>query len=269
MISFDRVSKVYDDGTVAVDDVSLTLADGELLVLVGPSGCGKTTLMQMVNRMVSPTSGTVTLDGRNVEDIPLTTLRRCIGYVMQQGGLFPHQSVARNIITVPRLNGVPARTALADVPRLMRTVGLDPDLQDRYPDQLSGGQRQRVSIARALADSPSVLLMDEPFGAIDPVVRRSVQTELLRIHESMDTTIILVTHDISEALRLGDRIAVLGPRSRIAQLGTPDEILAAPASDYVTEFVGGSQSAQLSTRRVGGREVVVDASGRTVGLLRP
>lgn len=268
MISFDRVSKVYDDHAVAVDDVTLELSDGELLVLVGPSGCGKTTLMQMVNRMVTPTSGTVSIDGTNVGDIPLTQLRRSVGYVMQQGGLFPHQSVARNITTVPRLNGVPNDVALADVPRLMETVGLDPTLKDRYPDQLSGGQRQRVGIARALAGSPSVLLMDEPFGAIDPVVRRSVQTELLRIHESMDTTIILVTHDVSEALRLGDRIAVLGPRSQIIQLGTPDEVLAAPASDYVAEFLGGGANATLSTRRVGDKEVVVDSTGRTIGLLR-
>lgn len=268
MIFFDRVSKSYASNTV-VDNVTLRIERGELLVLVGPSGCGKTTLMQMVNRLIEPTSGTVYLDGVDVRQLEITELRRSIGYVMQSGGLFPHHSVARNITTVPRLNGVDASTANADVPRLMKSVGLDPDLASRYPHQLSGGQRQRVGIARALAASPSVILMDEPFGAIDPVVRRSVQDELLRIHASSAVTIVLVTHSIAEALRLGDRIAVLGPGSSIEQLDTPEAILTHPATSRVADLISGDAETRLSTRVVDGQNIIVDASGRSVGVLTP
>ncbi|MFG3499208.1 ABC transporter ATP-binding protein [Streptomyces sp. NPDC047928] len=238
MIRFERVTKRYPDGTTAVDDLSFEVAEGELVTLVGPSGCGKTTTMKMVNRLIEPTSGRILLDGEDIARLDPVALRRRIGYVIQQVGLFPHRTVLENTATVPHLLGVKRARAHARAAELLDLVGLDPAVfGDRYPEQLSGGQRQRVGVARALAADPPVLLMDEPFGAVDPVVRERLQSEFLALQSQMRKTVLLVTHDIEEAVRLGDRIAVYG-HGRIEQLDTPATVLGAPASPYVADFVG-------------------------------
>ncbi|GAA4685315.1 ATP-binding cassette domain-containing protein [Streptomyces chumphonensis] len=238
MIRFERVTKRYPDGTTAVDDLSLDVAEGELVTLVGPSGCGKTTTMKMVNRLVEPTSGRVLLDGEDVAASDPVRLRRRIGYVIQQVGLFPHRTVLDNTATVPTLLGASKAAARRRAAELLDLVGLDPAVHGgRYPDQLSGGQRQRVGVARALAADPPVLLMDEPFGAVDPVVREHLQNEFLRLQSEVRKTVLFVTHDIEEAVRLGDRIAVYGA-GRVEQLDSPARILGAPATPYVAEFVG-------------------------------
>jgi osmoprotectant transport system ATP-binding protein len=238
LITFDGVTKRYPDGTLAVDSVSLEVPDGQTLVLVGPSGCGKTTTLRMVNRMVEPTSGRVLLDGRDVRDTSQTQLRRGIGYVIQQGGLFPHRTVEDNIATVPRLIGWNKARARARARELMGLVGLEAALARRYPHQLSGGQQQRVGVARALAADPPVLLMDEPFSAVDPIVRAGLQDELIRINSELRKTIVLVTHDVEEAIKVGDRVAVFRPGGVLAQTGPPSELLGAPADDYVADFLG-------------------------------
>jgi osmoprotectant transport system ATP-binding protein len=238
MIEFDAVSKRYPDGTVAVDELSLTARSGEITVLVGPSGCGKTTSLRMVNRMIEPTSGTITVDGRDVTSVSATELRRGIGYVIQHAGLFPHRTVADNIATVPVLTGVSRREARARAAELLERVGLPAAFAGRYPAQLSGGQQQRVGVARALAADPPVMLMDEPFSAVDPVVRDQLQREFLRLQEELQKTILFVTHDIDEAIRLGDRVAVLQVGGRLAQLASPAELLARPADPFVAGFVG-------------------------------
>ncbi|MFE6719128.1 betaine/proline/choline family ABC transporter ATP-binding protein [Streptomyces albidoflavus] len=238
MIRFEDVSKRYPDGTVAVDGLSFEVGRGELVTLVGPSGCGKTTTMMMVNRLTEPTSGRVLVDGEDVMAVDPVQLRRRIGYVIQQVGLFPHRTVLDNTATVPTLAGWKRGRARARAKELLELVGLDPaQFADRYPAQLSGGQRQRVGVARALAADPPVLLMDEPFGAVDPVVRERLQNEFTAIQRSLGTTVLLVTHDIEEAVRLGDRIAVYG-RGRIEQYDTPAAVLGHPADGYVAEFVG-------------------------------
>ncbi|TJZ42765.1 ATP-binding cassette domain-containing protein [Streptomyces piniterrae] len=238
MIRFEHVTKSYADGTTAVDDLSFEVAKGELITLVGPSGCGKTTTMKMVNRLIEPTSGTIRLDGRDISAIDPVELRRHIGYVIQQVGLFPHKTVLDNTATVPHLLGWPRKKARTRAAELLDLVGLDPSTYgDRYPDQLSGGQRQRVGVARALAADPPVLLMDEPFGAVDPVVREHLQNEFLRLQSTLHKTVLFVTHDIEEAVRLGDRIAVYGA-GRIEQFDTPATVLGAPATPYTAEFVG-------------------------------
>ncbi|MFI6529600.1 ABC transporter ATP-binding protein [Streptomyces uncialis] len=238
MIRFENVSKRYADGTTAVDDLSFEVAAGELVTLVGPSGCGKTTTMKMVNRLIEPTSGRIFLDGEDIAAGDPVELRRRIGYVIQQVGLFPHRTVLDNTATVPHLLGVSRKKARARAAELLDLVGLDPSAHgERYPDQLSGGQRQRVGVARALAADPPVLLMDEPFGAVDPVVRERLQSEFLRLQQSVRKTVLFVTHDIEEAVRLGDRIAVYGA-GRIEQFDTPATVLGAPSGDYVAEFVG-------------------------------
>ncbi|RBM22092.1 ABC transporter ATP-binding protein [Streptomyces sp. PT12] len=238
MLRFEHVSKRYPDGTVAVDDLDLEVAAGELVTLVGPSGCGKTTTMRMVNRLEEPTEGRVLLDGRDVADYDPVTLRRRIGYVIQQIGLFPHKTVLDNTATVLTLLGRRRSQARARAAELLDLVGLDPAVfGGRYPDQLSGGQRQRVGVARALAADPPVLLMDEPFGAVDPVVRERLQSEFLRLQAEVRKTVLFVTHDIEEAVRLGDRIAVYG-QGRIEQFDSPAAVLGAPANDYVASFVG-------------------------------
>ncbi|GAA1929866.1 ATP-binding cassette domain-containing protein [Streptomyces sodiiphilus] len=238
MLLFEDVTKRYPDGTVAVDGLSLEVAEGELVTLVGPSGCGKTTTMKMVNRLEEPTEGRILLAGEDIAGIDPVLLRRRIGYVIQQAGLFPHRTVLDNTATVLRLLGwrrAPARERAAE---LLDLVGLDPSVHgDRYPDQLSGGQRQRVGVARALAADPPVLLMDEPFGAVDPVVREHLQNEFLRLQAEVRKTVLFVTHDIEEAVRLGDRMAVYG-HGRIEQFDTPATVLGAPATDYVASFVG-------------------------------
>ncbi|MDF3292169.1 ABC transporter ATP-binding protein [Streptomyces silvisoli] len=238
MIRFEHVTKGYPDGTVAVDDLSFEVAEGELVTLVGPSGCGKTTTMKMVNRLIEPTSGRILLDGEDISTLDPVALRRRIGYVIQQVGLFPHKTVLENTATVPHLLGWPRRKARERAAELLDLVGLDPATHgERYPDQLSGGQRQRVGVARALAADPPVLLMDEPFGAVDPVVREHLQSEFLRLQQQVRKTILFVTHDIEEAVRLGDRIAVYGS-GRIEQFDTPATVLGAPATPYVADFVG-------------------------------
>ncbi|MGI5258913.1 ABC transporter ATP-binding protein [Streptomyces angustmyceticus] len=238
MIRFDSVTKRYPDGTTAVDDLSFEVGEGELVTLVGPSGCGKTTTMMMVNRLIDPTHGRVWVDGADVAGVDPVALRRRIGYVIQQTGLFPHRTVLDNTATVPFLSGWKKARARERAAELLDLVGLDPAVHgSRYPDQLSGGQRQRVGVARALAADPPVLLMDEPFGAVDPVVRDRLQKEFLRLQAGLHKTVLLVTHDIEEAIRLGDRIAVYGA-GRIEQYDTPASVLGAPATSYVAEFVG-------------------------------
>ncbi|MEV4740547.1 betaine/proline/choline family ABC transporter ATP-binding protein [Streptomyces sp. NPDC049555] len=238
MIRFEHVTKRYADGTTAVDDLSFEVAEGELVTLVGPSGCGKTTTMKMVNRLIEPTSGRILVDGRDIADVDPVELRRRIGYVIQQVGLFPHKTVLDNTATVPHLLGWSRKKARARAAELLELVGLDPALYgDRYPEQLSGGQRQRVGVARALAADPPVLLMDEPFGAVDPVVRERLQSEFLRLQLQVRKTVLFVTHDIEEAVRLGDRIAVYG-NGRIEQFDAPAAVLGAPATPYVADFVG-------------------------------
>ncbi|TRO67903.1 ABC transporter ATP-binding protein [Streptomyces sp. IB201691-2A2] len=238
MIRFEQVTKRYPDGTTAVDGLSFEVSEGELVTLVGPSGCGKTTTMMMVNRLIEPTSGRILVDGEDIAAVDPVKLRRRIGYVIQQVGLFPHRTVLDNTATVPTLVGWKRAKARARAAELLDLVGLDPKtFGSRYPDQLSGGQRQRVGVARALAADPPVLLMDEPFGAVDPVVREQLQDEFLRMQAAVRKTVLLVTHDIEEAVRLGDRIAVYG-QGRIEQFDTPGAVLGTPATPYVAEFVG-------------------------------
>ncbi|MFC8044237.1 ABC transporter ATP-binding protein [Nocardia sp. NPDC057353] len=252
-IVLDSVTKRYP-GTEkpAVDNVSMTLPPGEIVVFVGPSGCGKTTTMRMINRLIEPTSGKITIGGEDAQSINGDQLRRKIGYAIQQSGLFPHLTVARNIATVPGLLGWDKKRITARVEEMLDLVGLEPaTFRDRYPRQLSGGQQQRVGVARALAADPPVLLMDEPFGAVDPITRGFLQDELLRLQSELHKTIVFVTHDFAEAVKLGDRIAVLGNQSRILQYDTPEAILAAPADETVAGFVGaGAGLRQLTLTRV-------------------
>ena len=239
MIRLRGVGKTYDDGTVAVQDLDLDVARGELVCLVGPSGCGKSTTLKMVNRLIEPTNGTIEIDGEDVTRQDPVQLRRRIGYVIQQVGLFPHQRVVDNVMTVPTLQGVSRSKARARARELLELVGLDPaQYAARYPHQLSGGQQQRVGVARALAGDPAVLLMDEPFGAVDPVVRLRLQDEFLRLQDEVGVTVVLVTHDIDEAVRMGDRVAVFAAGGRLAQFDTPARLLGRPADDFVAEFVG-------------------------------
>jgi osmoprotectant transport system ATP-binding protein len=239
VITFDSVTKRYPDGTIAVDALDLEIPDGKIMVLVGPSGCGKTTSLRMINRLVEPTSGRVLLDGRDVQDAKPSELRRGIGYVIQQTGLFPHRTIEDNIATVPLLTGTNKRKARERARDLMQLVGLDADtMAKRYPHQLSGGQQQRVGVARALAADPPVLLMDEPFSAVDPIVRASLQDELIRLQGELHKTVVLVTHDVEEAIKVGDLVAVYRPGGHLAQVATPERLLGSPADDYVRDFVG-------------------------------
>ncbi|MEV4598973.1 ATP-binding cassette domain-containing protein [Amycolatopsis sp. NPDC049253] len=255
-IEFRDVTKRYPDGTVAVNGLSLTVEDGTITVLVGPSGCGKTTSLRMINRMVEPTSGAVLLDGKDVSEGDPALLRRGIGYVIQHAGLFPHRTVLDNIATVPLLSGWDKRKARARAAELLETVGLPKELGKRYPAQLSGGQQQRVGVARALAADSPVLLMDEPFSAVDPIVREELQDELLRLQSQLGKTIVFVTHDIDEAVRLGDKIAVLRVGGVLAQYGTPSDVLRHPVDDFVASFVGRDRGYRgLSFVSAGGVEV--------------
>jgi osmoprotectant transport system ATP-binding protein len=251
-IVFRHVTKRYPGRREpAVSDLSLTVEPGELCVLVGPSGGGKTTAMKMVNRLVEISEGDILIDGRSVRELEVTELRRRIGYVIQQVGLFPHMTIAGNIATVPRLLGWDKRRIAERVAELLALVGLDEEYAPRYPAQLSGGQRQRVGLARALAADPSVMLMDEPFGALDPLTRERLQTEFLRLQRAVRKTVIFVTHDIDEAIRLGDRIAILREGGVLAQYDTPDRILAHPVDSFVASFVGEDRGLRrLSLRRV-------------------
>ncbi|MEU4444169.1 ATP-binding cassette domain-containing protein [Actinosynnema sp. NPDC050801] len=238
MIEFRDVTKRFDDGTTAVNGLDLVVEAGTITVFVGPSGCGKTTSLRMVNRMVDPTSGTVLVDGRDVLGVDPPALRRGIGYVIQQAGLFPHRTVLDNVATVPLLTGWTRRKARQRAAELLELVGLPAELGRRYPVQLSGGQQQRVGVARALAADPPVLLMDEPFSAVDPVVREGLQDELLRLQAELDKTIVFVTHDIDEAIRIGDKVAVMRTGGVLAQYAPPAELLTRPADDFVAGFVG-------------------------------
>jgi osmoprotectant transport system ATP-binding protein len=238
VITFESVTKQFPDGTVAVDDLSLEIPAGKITVLVGPSGCGKTTTLRMINRMIEPSSGRITVDGKNIHDVDPPTLRRGIGYVIQQGGLLPHRTIIDNVATVPFLLGHDKKKARADAMHLLERVGLPTSFAKRYPSQLSGGQQQRVGVARALAADPPVMLMDEPFSAVDPVVRKSLQEEFLRLQSELHKTIVLVTHDIDEAVKLGDLVCVLEVGGRIGQFDTPERLLAAPADAFVEEFLG-------------------------------
>ena len=238
-ITLDGISKIYPDGTVAVDGLSLEVPAGELLVLIGPSGCGKSTVLRMMNRLIEPTGGRVLIDGEDVTRADPVELRRRIGYVIQNVGLFPHQSIRANVGTVPRLLGWKRAQIRTRADELLDLVGLDPArYAKRYPHELSGGQRQRVGVARALAADPVVLLMDEPFSAVDPIVRARLQDEFLSLQAAVHKTIVLVTHDLDEAVRLGDRIAILSEGGHLEQYAAPAELLSAPASPMVRDFVG-------------------------------
>lgn len=248
MIRLTGVGKTYPDGTVAVHELDLDVTEGELVVLVGPSGCGKSTTLKMINRLIEPTTGTIEIDGQDVTGQDPVKLRRGIGYVIQQIGLFPHQKVETNVMTVPLLYGESKAKARQRAHELMEMVGLDvATFADRYPHQLSGGQRQRVGVARALAADPPVLLMDEPFGAVDPVVRVRLQDEFLRLQRELGKTVVLVTHDIDEAVRMGDRVAVFAQGGRLAQFSTPAELLGRPADDFVADFVGSTRGLRRLT----------------------
>ncbi|SJM51714.1 ABC transporter ATP-binding protein [Gulosibacter sp. 10] len=270
MIRYDGVTKTYPGGSAAVEEFSLTIPSHSTTVLVGSSGSGKTTLLRMVNRMVEPSGGRVLIDDEDVRRRDPVALRRSIGYVLQHGGLLPHRTVAENVATVPMLTGRKRRDAVRDAGPLLERVGLDPELGGRYPGQLSGGQQQRVGVARALAGDPNILLMDEPFGAVDPIVRRELQDELIRLQRELRKTILFITHDVDEAFRLGEQVVVLRDRARIAQQGAPAEILARPADAFVREFVGADRSERkLRAEHVDGRDIAVDGDGRPVGVLEP
>lgn len=268
MIEYRGVSKTFADGTEAVGDFSLVIPSHSTTVFVGSSGCGKTTLLRMVNRMVDPTAGQVLIDDVDVATRNPIELRRSIGYVMQHAGLLPHRTVLENVATVLRLNGVDKAAAHERARAVLQTVGLDVALAGRYPRQLSGGQQQRVGVARGLAADPNILLMDEPFGAVDPIVRAELQRELLRLQRDLDKTIVFVTHDIDEAFQLGDQVVILKKGGKVAQIGTPAEILANPADDFVRSFVGLDRAhRELHVADQDGRSIVTDATGRAVGVL--
>jgi osmoprotectant transport system ATP-binding protein len=287
VIEFQAVTKKYPDGTVAVDNLDLTVEAGRITVFVGPSGCGKTTSLRMINRMIDPTGGTILVDGKDIRDSDPPLLRRGIGYVIQHAGLFPHRTVLDNVATVPLLTGKSKKDARVRAGELLELVGLPAEMGRRYPAQLSGGQQQRVGVARALAADPPVLLMDEPFSAVDPIVRDDLQQQLLRLQSELDKTIVFVTHDIDEAIKLGEKVAVFRVGGRLAQYATPSELLAKPADDFVASFVGrdrgyralgfltasGVPVGPLTTVAVGekpgseGWVVVVDEANRPLGWL--
>ncbi len=267
-VEFRNVTKRYDTRTTntpgAVNDLSLTVPAGRICVLVGPSGCGKTTTLKMVNRLIEPTSGQILIDGVDVTTRDVTELRRGIGYVIQQVGLFPHQTIGENVATVPRLLGWSRARRRERSDELLALVGLEPSrYRERYPSQLSGGERQRVGVARALAADPPIMLMDEPFGAVDPVVRERLQNELLRLQEELAKTILFVTHDIDEAIKMGDLVAVMEVGGVLAQFGSPADILASPASEFVARFVGADRGLKrLSLSRLGDLELRAPVTAR-------
>jgi osmoprotectant transport system ATP-binding protein len=265
MITFEHVTKRFPDGTVAVDDLELVCPAGQITVFVGPSGCGKTTSLRMINRLLDPTEGRILVDGRDVRERDASELRRGMGYVIQQAGLFPHRTVLDNVATVPMLLGASRKEARRGAADQLERVGLTPELGKRYPYQLSGGQQQRVGVARALAADPPIMLMDEPFSAVDPVVRGDLQREFLRLQDDIGKTIVFVTHDVDEAVKLGDQIAVFATGGHLVQVDTPERLLAAPANDFVADFLGGDRGIRrltfLASDRVGlDASDVVDSS---------
>jgi osmoprotectant transport system ATP-binding protein len=266
-VVFDKATKLYPGRPEpAVDKLSLTVPAGEICVLVGPSGSGKTTALKLVNRLIYLTEGEIRIDGTKIYDLDVTELRRSIGYVIQQVGLFPHMTVEANVGTVPRLLGWPKQRIRERTAELLELVGLDP-AQDgsRYPAELSGGQRQRVGLARALAANPPLMLMDEPFGAIDPIVRARLQDEFLRLQRELRKTVLFVTHDIDEAIKIGDRIAILRQGGKLAQYDTPETILRRPADDFVAEFVGADRALKaLALRTLGDLELGPPGDGPRV-----
>jgi len=267
-ITLDGVGKTYEDGTVAVGSLSLEVSAGELVALIGPSGCGKSTILRMINRLIEPTSGRVLLDGHDITAANAVDLRRKIGYVIQHVGLFPHQTIAANVATVPRLLGWSKQRIQDRVDELLNLVGLEPDrYRKRYPNELSGGQRQRIGVARALAADPAALLMDEPFSAVDPIVRVRLQDEFLRLQRTVRKTIVLVTHDLDEAVRLADRVAVLSQHGRLEQYATPVELLREPANAFVREFIGSDRGIKrLSVTPIDVKRLAsVDSVGDRVG----
>jgi len=269
-IEFRNVRKTYPDGTTAVEDFSLTIPSRSTTVFVGSSGCGKTTLLRMINRMVDATSGQVLIDGEDVGAIEPVALRRRIGYVMQNSGLLPHRTVIDNVATVPVLTGTPKAKAREQSMALLDRVGLDRSLAKRYPGQLSGGQQQRVGVARGLAADPNILLMDEPFGAVDPIVRDELQRELLRLQRELGKTVVFVTHDIDEAFLLGTQVVILKRGGVVAQIGTPAEILARPKDDFVADFIGakrGKRRLTVEQQGDGDDLLLVDSSGYPAGLI--
>ncbi|QPK81158.1 ATP-binding cassette domain-containing protein [Schaalia sp. ZJ405] len=269
MIEFSSVSKTYPTGNVAVKDFSLTVPSHGFVALVGSSGSGKTTLLRMVNRMVAPTSGRILIDEDDVASRDPIELRRSIGYVLQQGGLLPHRNILDNITTVLRLKGTPKKAARERGMDMLELVGLDSSCATRYPGELSGGQVQRVGVARALASQPNIMLMDEPFGAVDPIVRRELQDQLLAIHQRLGTTILFVTHDIDEAFRLADTVVILSSGGKIEQADTPEQILTRPANDFVSQFVGlSSNDRTITTQQVDNQTIAYDSSGRPLGVVR-
>ncbi|GAB3251645.1 ATP-binding cassette domain-containing protein [Arthrobacter pigmenti] len=291
MVEFESVTKQYHPGSAAVENFTMNIDRGAITVFVGPSGCGKTTSLRMINRMVEPTSGIIRVNGEDISSRPAAQLRRSMGYVMQSAGLMPHRTVAENIATVPRLNGQSRKDSRRRALELLDVVGLQSSMAKRYPSQLSGGQQQRVGVARALAADPPILLMDEPFSAVDPVVRAELQTELLRLQKDLSKTIVFVTHDIDEATVLGDKVAVFATGGRLAQYATAEEILRAPVDDFVAGFVGRDRGFRhlafsggdqvrvhpITTRPVkdlpkgnAGREwTLIDDAGRPVGWMAP
>jgi osmoprotectant transport system ATP-binding protein len=270
MIEFRSVSKQFPGGTVAVNDFSLVIPSRKTTVLVGSSGSGKTTILRMINRMVDPTSGSIEIDGEDISTLQPVKLRRRIGYVMQNSGLLPHFSVIDNVATVPILSGMPKRKAREQSLALLDTVGLDRSLAHRYPSQLSGGQQQRVGVARGLAANPNILLMDEPFGAVDPIVRAELQAELIRLQRELDKTVVFVTHDIDEAFLLGDQVVILETGGHIVQVGSPTEILSDPANDFVASFIGADKGKRaLTIKKTPRGEILVDSEGRAAGVLVP
>jgi osmoprotectant transport system ATP-binding protein len=268
MIEFKSVTKEFPDGTRAVEDFSLVIPSRKTTVFVGSSGCGKTTLLRMINRMVEPTGGDIEIDEDSILKKDAVKLRRSIGYVMQNSGLMPHFTVIDNVATVPVLSGVPKKKAREQALALLDTVGLDRSLAKRYPSQLSGGQQQRVGVARGLAADPNILLMDEPFGAVDPIVRADLQQELIRLQRELGKTVVFVTHDIDEAFLLGDQVVILQKGAQIAQVGSPSEIIENPADDFVASFIGSDRGKRaLSLKQTDRGTVVVDSDGRTQGAI--
>lgn len=267
-VEYKNISKQYGDGEKAVDNFSLFVPSHSTTVLVGSSGCGKTTLLRMVNRMVDADQGELLIDGEDVKQLEPVALRRSIGYVMQNAGLMPHQTVIENIQTVALLQGKKKQELEKPSKEMMELVGLDPDLAERYPSQLSGGQQQRVGVARALMVKSNILLMDEPFGAVDPIVRAELQELLKNIQKEFRKTVIFVTHDVEEALTLADQIVVLAKGAEVLQKGAPSEIIANPANEFIASFVGADKAGrQLKLSEENGQQVIRDADGKVLGTL--